>query len=43
MPVSYKRSDDLDKMLAEFASFDHLENVEFPEDQADKQEEKKAD
>lgn len=32
MPVSYKRQDDLDKMLEEFASFDHLEHVEFPED-----------
>lgn len=31
MPVSFKRQDELDKMLAEFASFDHLDQVEFPD------------
>lgn len=32
MPVTYKREDDLDKLLEEFASFDALESVEFPDD-----------
>ncbi len=31
MAVTYKRRDDLEKMLEEFASFDKLEQVEFPE------------
>lgn len=31
MPVTYKRQDDLEKMLEEFASFDELEKVTFPE------------
>lgn len=31
MPVSYKRQDDLEKLLEEFASFDQLEQVIFPE------------
>lgn len=31
MPVSYKRQDDLEKLLEEFASFDQLEQVTFPE------------
>lgn len=31
MPVTYKRQDDLEKMLEEFASFETLEEVEFPD------------
>ena len=30
MPVSYKRENDLDKLLGEFASFDHLEDAASP-------------
>lgn len=31
MPVTYKRQDDLEIMLEEFASFETLEEVEFPD------------
>ncbi|HFH9838879.1 TPA: SPJ_0845 family protein [Streptococcus suis] len=31
MAVTYKRQDDLEKMLEEFASFDKLEEIEFPD------------
>lgn len=31
MAVTFKRQDDLEKMLEEFASFDLLEEVEFPD------------
>ncbi len=31
MPVTAKREEELDKILEQFASFDHLEKVEFPE------------
>lgn len=31
MAVTFKRQDDLEKMLEEFASFDKLEEVEFPD------------
>lgn len=31
MAITYKRKDDLEKMLEEFASFDALEKVEFPD------------
>ncbi|MGT2754138.1 SPJ_0845 family protein [Streptococcus ovis] len=31
MAVTFKRQDDLEKMLEEFASFDALEEVEFPD------------
>lgn len=37
MAVTYKRKDDLEKMLEEFASFDALENVEFPDPKAKKE------
>ncbi|MBF0786857.1 MULTISPECIES: SPJ_0845 family protein [unclassified Streptococcus] len=30
MAITYKRKDDLEKMLEEFASFDVLETVDFP-------------
>ncbi|HFI0632910.1 TPA: SPJ_0845 family protein [Streptococcus suis] len=30
MAVTYKRQDDLEKMLEQFASFDKLEEIEFP-------------
>ncbi|MGT2911937.1 SPJ_0845 family protein [Streptococcus cameli] len=40
MPVTYKRQDDLEKMLEEFASFDELEKVEFPEQNQQKENEK---
>lgn len=30
MAVTYKRQDDLEKMLEEFASFEKLDKVEFP-------------
>lgn len=48
MAITYKRQDDLEKMLEEFASFDQLEQVEFPDPkqgQAEKVEnkQKKAD
>ncbi|MFI3123960.1 SPJ_0845 family protein [Streptococcus suis] len=39
MAITYKRQDDLDKMLEEFASFDQLEKVEFPEPETDSKEE----
>ena len=31
MAVTYKRQDDLEKMLEEFASFENLEEVEYPD------------
>ncbi|MBF0819693.1 SPJ_0845 family protein [Streptococcus acidominimus] len=31
MAVTYKRKDDLEKMLEEFASFDAVDKVEFPD------------
>lgn len=31
MAVTYKRQDELEKMLEEFASFEELEKVEFPD------------
>ncbi|HFH9837393.1 TPA: SPJ_0845 family protein [Streptococcus suis] len=31
MAVTYKRQDDLEAMLSEFASFEELEKVEFPD------------
>lgn len=31
MAVTFKRQDDLEKMLEEFASFEKLEEVEFPD------------
>ena len=33
MPLAYKRQDDLDDMLAAFASIDHLEQPSLPKDQ----------
>lgn len=30
MAITYKRNDDLEKMLEEFASFDNLTSTEFP-------------
>ncbi|KXT79186.1 SPJ_0845 family protein [Streptococcus sp. DD13] len=32
MPVTFKRQDDLEKMLEEFASFEALETIELPND-----------
>ncbi|MBF0778648.1 SPJ_0845 family protein [Streptococcus cuniculi] len=37
MAVTYKRKDDLEKMLEEFASFDALEQVEFPDSKVKKE------
>ncbi|HEM3716636.1 TPA: hypothetical protein U1D18_000314 [Streptococcus suis] len=34
MAITYKRQDDLEKMLEEFASFDKLEEIEFPDPKA---------
>ncbi|MDQ0221884.1 SPJ_0845 family protein [Streptococcus moroccensis] len=34
MPVTFKKQDDWDKLLEQFASFDDLENVEFPDPNA---------
>ncbi|MGQ7379841.1 SPJ_0845 family protein [Streptococcus suis] len=34
MAITYKRQDDLEKMLDEFASFDKLEEIEFPDPKA---------
>lgn len=31
MPVTYKKQDDWDKLFEQFASFDDLEKVEFPD------------
>ena len=31
MAVTYKRQDDLEKMLEEFASFENLEEIEYPD------------
>ncbi|WP_174235144.1 SPJ_0845 family protein [Streptococcus suis] len=31
MAVTYKRQDDLEKMLEEFASFEKLEEIEYPD------------
>ena len=31
MAITYKREDDLEKILEEFASFDKLEEIEFPD------------
>lgn len=36
MAVTFKRQDDLEKMLEEFASFDKLEEVEFPDQKSQK-------
>lgn len=41
MAITFKRQDDLEKMLEEFASFDKLEEVEFPEKKETASEEKK--
>lgn len=42
MAVTYKRKDDLEKMLEEFASFDALEQVEFPDPKVQKETSEKA-
>lgn len=45
MAITYKRQDELEKMLEEFASFEDLEKVEFPDPkpkQANKQAEQEA-
>ncbi|MGT2666566.1 SPJ_0845 family protein [Streptococcus rifensis] len=34
MPVTFKKQDDWDKLLEQFASFDDLEKVEFPDPNA---------
>jgi len=31
MAITYKKEDDLEKILEEFASFDKLEEIEFPD------------
>ncbi|MGQ7549751.1 SPJ_0845 family protein [Streptococcus suis] len=31
MAVTYKRQDDLEKMLEEFASFEKMEEIEYPD------------
>ncbi|BBA92309.1 MULTISPECIES: SPJ_0845 family protein [Streptococcus] len=42
MAITYKKQNDLEKMLEEFASFEKLEEVEFP-DTKPKVAEQKAD
>lgn len=45
MAITYKRQDELEKMLEKFASFEDLEKVEFPDPktkQANKQTEQEA-
>ncbi|MDW8751589.1 SPJ_0845 family protein [Streptococcus suis] len=36
MAVTFKRQDDLEKMLEEFASFEKLEEIEFPDQKSKK-------
>ena len=36
MAVTYKRQDDLEKMLEEFASFEKLEEIEYPDPKSKK-------
>lgn len=36
MAVTYKRQDDLEKMLEEFASFENLEEIEYPDPKSKK-------
>lgn len=43
MAVTFKRQDDLEKILEEFASFDQLEKVEFPDKPADPSKESSAE
>ncbi|NQN67398.1 hypothetical protein HPA05_02640 [Streptococcus suis] len=43
MAVTFKRQDDLEKMLEEFASFDKLEEVEFPDPKSADKKIQKAD
>ncbi|HFU4458934.1 TPA: SPJ_0845 family protein [Streptococcus suis] len=43
MAVTYKRQDDLEKMLEEFASFDKLEEIEFPDPASTETTNQKAD
>ncbi|HEL1756210.1 SPJ_0845 family protein [Streptococcus suis] len=40
MAVTYKRQDDLEKMLEEFASFEKLEEIEYPDSKSKENSEK---
>lgn len=41
MPVTFKREDELEKILEEFASFEDLEEVVFPEPKSEEADAKK--
>ncbi|HFU4500280.1 SPJ_0845 family protein [Streptococcus suis] len=43
MAITFKRQDDLEKMLEEFASFDKLEEIEFPEPSSTEKHTQKVD
>ncbi len=36
MAITYKKEDDLEKILEKFASFDKLEEIEFPDPKSNK-------
>lgn len=40
MAVTYKRQDDLEKMLEEFASFEKLKEIEYPDPKSKENSEK---
>ena len=40
MAVTYKRQDDLEKMLEEFASFENLDEIEYPDPKSKKKKKK---
>ncbi|HEM2809507.1 TPA: hypothetical protein U0616_001297 [Streptococcus suis] len=43
MAVTFKRQDDLEKMLEEFATFENLEEVEFPDPTSTEKNKQKVD
>ncbi|HEL2383920.1 TPA: hypothetical protein U0431_000344 [Streptococcus suis] len=43
MAVTFKRQDDLEKMLEEFATFEKLEEVEFPDPTSTEKNKQKVD
>lgn len=41
MAITFKKQDDLEKMFEEFAAFDKLEEVEFPDPKLNENDDKK--
>lgn len=42
MAITYKKEDDLEKILEKFASFDKLEEIEFPDPKSNQTTDKEA-